>query len=214
MDNRRSLLILGTRMFALEVADLVAETPGLRLSGFVENWEREQCAQSIAGLPVIWVDDLPRHVNGHSAVCGLGTTKRQRFVEQVAAHVPFATVVHPTARVSQTSTLGEGTIVSVGAIIASHTKLGRHVIVNRGALIGHHAVIGDYVTIGPGANIAGATHIGAGAYIAMSATVIDRVKIGAHAVIGAGAVVTKDVPDRVQVVGVPARIVRENIDGR
>jgi acetyltransferase-like isoleucine patch superfamily enzyme len=70
------------------------------------------------------------------------------------------------------------------------------------------------VTISPGANVAGAVTIGEGAYIGMGAIVLDRVTIGAHAVVGAGAVVTKDVPDRVQVMGMPARVIRKNIDGR
>jgi acetyltransferase EpsM len=54
----------------------------------------------------------------------------------------------------------------------------------------------------------------AGCYVAMGAVIIDRVRIGANSVVGAGAVVTKDVPPNVQVVGAPARIVKEGVVGR
>lgn len=211
----RQLLILGTRSFAAEVADLVSEIPGFQLAGFVENMEPERCQEPLEGQPVIWVDDVADLANSHYAVCALGTTHRSRFVEQAAKHgIPFATLVHPTVRVSSKSSLGEGTIVSVGTIIAALTKVGRHVIVNRGALIGHHTTIGDYCTIGPGANIAASCRIGHATYVGMGAVVLDHLTIGAHSVVGAGAVVTKDVPDHVQVVGVPARIVKENIQGK
>ncbi|MDD5218774.1 MAG: sugar O-acetyltransferase, partial [Candidatus Omnitrophica bacterium] len=36
------------------------------------------------------------------------------------------------------------------------------------------------------------------------------VHIGSNTVIGMGAVVTKDIPDKVVVAGVPAKIIREN----
>lgn len=211
----KPLLVLGARIFAVEVADLVSEIPGFRVAGFVENMERERCRETLEGLPILWVDDIAALADSHWAVCSLGTTHRSRFIEQVAAYgIPFATLVHPSARISSRSFLGEGTLVSVGVVIASHTQLGRHVRVNRGALIGHHTVIGDYVTIGPGANIAGACRIGEATYIGIGAVVIDHITIGSHSVVGAGAVVTKDVPDNVQVVGVPARIVKENIQGK
>jgi serine acetyltransferase len=48
----------------------------------------------------------------------------------------------------------------------------------------------------------------------MGASVIDHINIGSHSVIGAGAVVIRDVPDHVLVVGVPARIVKEGIEGK
>src|SRR6266849_4442998 len=211
----RPLLILGTRTLAVEIADVAADIPGVQVAGFVENLNRQRCQEKLEDLPVLWVDDVASLAQSHSAVCGLATTHRSRFVEQIAAYgMPFATVIHPSARISSKSTVGEGSILSVGVIIAARTHLDRYVLVNRGALIGHHTDIGDYVTVQPGANIAGACSIGEATYIGMGAIVIDHITIGAHSVVGAGAVVTTDIPDHVLVVGMPARVVRENIPGK
>jgi len=214
-QNSRSLLVLGTKLLAEELIDLVSDIDGYQIAGFVENMDPDRCRETLEGLPIYWVDDIAGLADSHWAVCGISTTLRSRFVEQVEPYgVKFATLIHPSARVSSRSRLGDGTIVNPGVIIASNTQLGRHVFVNRGTLIGHHTRIGDYVTIQPGANIAGVCRIGEATYVGMGAVVIDHVTIGAHSVVGAGAVVTKDVPDNVLVVGVPARIVKENISGK
>ena len=47
-----------------------------------------------------------------------------------------------------------------------------------------------------------------GAWIGAGAILLDGVTVGKRAVVGAGAVVTRDVPARTLVVGVPARVVR------
>ena len=214
MSDREKLIILGTRVFAEEVADLVADGAEHELVAFGENWDRSRCS-SLLGLPVIWVDDLGPLAATHVAVCAIGTTHRSAFVRQVEAMAfRFATVRHPTARVSRTSTVGPGSILSAGVIVAAHTTIGAHVIVNRGSLIGHHTAIGDCVTISPGANIAGRITIGDGTYVGMGAIILDSLKIGRGSVIGAGSLVTKDVPDHVQVMGVPARITKEGVEGR
>ncbi len=215
MTEKRKLIILGTRAFAEEVADLVSDCDEYELAGFGENWERERCSRSLLGYPITWVDDLAPLAATHQAICAIGTTNRSLFVKQVEGMgFQFATMRHPTARVSRTATVGAGSILSVGVAIAAHASLGHHVIVNRGCLIGHHTTIGDYVTISPGANIAGACRIGGATYIAMGAIVLDHITIGAHSIVGAGALVTKDVPDNVQVVGAPARITKKNISGK
>jgi len=209
------VLVLGTHYFAAEVDDLIDDTADMTVVGFVENLDRKRCSLPINGKAVLWIDELA-HVDPNThLICSIGTTKRAAYIEEAARFgLPFGRLIHPTAHISRRSTLGEGSIASAGVIVATGTTIGRHVIMNRGVLIGHDTVIGDYVTISPGANVAGRCVVGSQTYIAQGAIVIDGIKIGRQSVIGAGAVVTRDVPDNVMVLGVPARIVRESADGR
>jgi acetyltransferase EpsM len=208
------LLILGARIFALEVADLVSEITRFQLAGFVENLDPDRCLQHLDGFPIYWVDELARFASTHSGVCAFGSTRRKAFIQQAAAQgFPFATLVHPAARLSPTSTAGPGTVIWPGAIVSAHTHIGEHVLINRGALIGHNVEVGDCVTVGAGANVAGCCRIGSGSYIAMGAVIVERLTIGAGAVVAAGSVVTRDVPDHVMVAGMPAVIVKREVDG-
>jgi len=212
---RRPLLLLGTSLFGPEVLDLVEDAGGYEVAAFVENLDRARAGTALAGRPVLWIDDALPLARTHLALCALGTTRRVAFIRQVeAAGFRFATVVHPAARVSRRSTLGEGTLASAGVVVGAGTRIGRHVILNRGCLVGHDTVVCDAVTLSPGANVAGAVTIGDGAYVAMGAVIVDRVTVGAGALVAAGAVVVRDVPPHTEVRGVPARVVREDVDGR
>jgi sugar O-acyltransferase (sialic acid O-acetyltransferase NeuD family) len=214
MSEERLLLIFGARSFAPEVADVVSETPGFRVAGFVENLEPERCGQPLEGMPVLWIGDVDRLAETHLALCGLGTTRRDGLIREAQAlGFSFATIVHPSARVPPSAAVGEGTFVSVGVIVASHTRIGSHVLLNRGALVGHHVEVGDFVSVQPGANIAGSCRVGEGAFVGMGSVVLDHVAIGEHAVVAAGAVVTKDVPAGTLVAGVPATVVRKGVRG-
>jgi sugar O-acyltransferase (sialic acid O-acetyltransferase NeuD family) len=211
---RKPLLILGARNFALEVADLVSEIDEYEVVGFVENYDVVRCNNPLEGLPVYWVDQVRQFAATHWAACAFGSTTRRGFIEQAnAAGLPFATLVHPMARLSRKSSAGSGTIIWPGAMISANTRIGEHVIVNRGALIGHNTEIGDGVTVAPGANIAGSCRIESGSYIGIGSVIVERLRVGAGSVVAAGAVVTRDVPDHVMVAGSPAVVVKEGVDG-
>lgn len=213
-EGDRALLVLGTTDFAATISGTSAEA-GFRVAGFVENMDRGRCAEPLLGLPVHWIDDIGDLVATHVAVCALGSTTRSGFIsraEELGLH--FATIVHPTAYVGPASTIGEGTYVGPHTAISGHTTIGRHVLVLQGALLGHHVEVGDFASILMGANVAGSSRIGSATYVGTGAVVIDHVDVGAHSVVGAGAVVVADVPDHVQVLGVPARVVKESIGGR
>jgi sugar O-acyltransferase (sialic acid O-acetyltransferase NeuD family) len=211
----QGLVILGSYVLAEEVFDLISDMPGYEVAAFIENFDRSRCGRELEGRPIIWIDDAAKYTQAHRAVCALSTTKRRAYCEQAAGMgFQFATIVHPTARISSRATLGEGTFISAMAAVATRTALGRCVFVNRGALIGHHTCIGDYCTIQPGANVAGLITMGEQSYVGMGAVVLERKKIGAGSVIAAGSVVVDDVPDHVQVMGVPARISKTGIEGK
>lgn len=209
-DGAQPVVILGTSTFAAEVADIVSQAGGFAVAAFAENQDRARCAQTMDGLPIVWVEDLGGLADTHRGVSAEGVTPlRRRFVLAAQrAGLEMATVRHPAAVVSPSAQVGAGSVLGPGCVIAARARIGEHTLVNRGALIGHHARLGDYVTVSPGANLAGGVTVGEGAYIAMNAAVLDGRAVGAHAMVGAGAVVTKDVPERVQVLGVPARVVK------
>lgn len=124
--------------------------------------------------------------------------------------ITIAPLIHPTAQLGSNVTLGEGVIINAGVIIAPNTTLDDFCAVNRMAMIGHDAYVGKYTRIGPTVSMAGGTHIGDYCSIGMASTILDYCTVGEWSVVGAGAVVTKNVPERVVALGVPAKVVKEN----
>jgi len=119
-------------------------------------------------------------------------------------------VIHPSASVSSTASLGEGACVMAGVVIQASSKIGRGVIVNSSASVDHDCVLEEACHIAPGARLGGHVSVGRRTLIGMGAIVTPGIRIGADAVVGAGSVVLEDVPDGARVWGVPARLQKES----
>lgn len=122
----------------------------------------------------------------------------------------FVTAIHLKAIISNSVTIGVGSVVMAGAIINPDTKIGKHCIINTGAVVEHDCIISDFTHISPNASLAGGVVVGEGSQIGIGATVIQGVKIGKWVTVGAGSVVIRDVPDYSVVVGNPGRIIKLN----
>lgn len=131
-----------------------------------------------------------------------------------------AAFVADNATVMGLVAIAEGVSIWYGAIVRGDLEgieLGKFSNVQDGAVLhgdpGKVTVIEDYVTIGHKAVIHSA-HIERGSLIGIGAIVLDGVRVGAGSIIGAGCVVTKDVPPRSLMVGVPAKRIKDIDDAK
>ncbi|PVY43017.1 acetyltransferase [Pontibacter virosus] len=171
-------------------------------------FDKNPAIKEVGGIPVLGpeVEQDPEK----SVIISIGDNAiRRRVAEQLK--LSFGKAIHPTAIISPSVTIAEGTVVMHGAIVQADATIGKHVIVNTGASIDHDCKIGDYAHISPGAVLSGNVQVGEGTHIGAGAVVIPNLKIGKWCKIGAGAVVIRDIPDGVTAVGNPARIIKEHL---
>lgn len=143
-------------------------------------------------------------------IVSIGVNKvRKMIVERLKANnsdIEFATAIHPSAVISSSAKIGEGSVVMAGAVVNADAVIGKHCIVNTGATIDHDCVVEDYCHVAPGAHICGGTQIGEGTWIGVGTSIIQCLNIGKNCMIGAGSVVVRDIPDDVTAFGNPCRV--------
>lgn len=184
---------------------------GVAVKAFVDDNPR---VTTYKGIPVV------KSSKGLSPfIVSIGSNVvRKRIAESLSAD--FCRVFHPSAVISPSAVIGEGTVVMQGAVIQAEARVGKHCIVNTAATIDHECCLGDYVHLSPRVTLCGNVQVDEGIRIGAGATVIQGVKIGRWCVIGAGSVVTKDIPDGVVAVGTICKPIKpinsemlKNIDG-
>jgi acetyltransferase EpsM len=115
------------------------------------------------------------------------------------------TLVHPSAVISPSAQLDDGTVVMARAVINASAQVGKNCIVNTAAVVEHDCRVGDHVHLSPGVLLGGDVTVHSFAHVGIGAIALPGVEIGEGAIVGAGAVVLDSVPAGATYVGVPAR---------
>jgi UDP-2-acetamido-3-amino-2,3-dideoxy-glucuronate N-acetyltransferase len=139
------------------------------------------------------------------------------------ARIGERAIIGDQAHVREGATVGPETVIGRASAIGNAARLGARVRVQTNVWLTSYSVVEDDVFIGPGVvttnddamarggpgyelegpTLRRACRVGGGVVLAPG------VEIGEEAFVAAGAVVTKNVPARTLVMGVPARVVRE-----
>jgi serine O-acetyltransferase len=110
--------------------------------------------------------------------------------------------------------------ITTGIDLPKYTKVSKGLYVGHfgGIIISPYAEIGEFchlshdvtISIGGRGEKSGVPKIGNRVFIEPGAKIFGPIKIGDDVAIGANSVVTKDVPDRAVLIGIPAQIVNFN----
>jgi sugar O-acyltransferase (sialic acid O-acetyltransferase NeuD family) len=194
------MILYGASGHAKVIADILSAN-GITIS---ELFDDNDTVKSLQGISVV-----KPHKTDEQLIISIGNNAIRKKIAESNKY-RFGVAIHPSAIVSPSATIGEGTVVMQGAIIQADAVIGKHCIINTGATIDHECKIGDYVHISPNTSLCGNVIIGEGTWIGAGSTIIQGVEIGDWTTIGAGSTVIKNVESSVTAVGCPIRIIKYN----
>lgn len=211
----KNLIIIGASGFGREVAWLVErineKEPTWNLLGFIDDNPKIQ-GEIINGYPVIGNCESLKNIQDAYVVCAVGASEvRKTIIDNICklnSKINFATLIDPSAEMSNSVKIGEGTIICAHTIITVNVEIGSHIIINLDCTVGHDAILHDFVTLYPSANVSGTAEIGECSELGTGMQIIQGKRVGAHSIVGAGAVVIKDIPEKCTAVGSPAKPIK------
>jgi acetyltransferase-like isoleucine patch superfamily enzyme len=154
---------------------------------------------------------------------GAGATICAGAVVLAGAVVGDRAVIGDQAHVRERALIGAETVVGRGSAIDNDVRLGARVRIQTGCYLTAFTLVEDDVFVAPGVTTTndntmgrhGPDHELRGATLRRAcrvggaAVLLPGIDVGEEAFVAAGSLVTRDVPARVTVMGVPARVIRD-----
>lgn len=197
------LLVVGAGGHAKVVID-TARTAGISIAGVVGM--PDDAAEVLDTVVSADADGID--FDGFIVAVGDNRIRATLFAEYRERGFVPASVIHPSAVISDSVRIGAGSFIAAGVTVSVDAVIGENAILNTGCTVDHDCVVGDHALVGPTASMCGESRIGVGVTLGAGASVIPVKHVGDWTIVGAGAAVVRDMPGHIVCGGVPARQVR------
>ena len=195
----KKIVILGASGHAHVIADIV-KAEGNQVVAFLDdNLNQSDCAGRIS--------DYSKYPDCEFVI-GIGDTRNREIISSL--NLKWHTAIHPSAVISDSAFIGEGTVVMPNAVINARSIIGRHCIINTGAIVEHDNNIGDFSHISVGAKLGGTGVVGKMCWIGIGSIIKNNLNICDNTLIGAGAVVIRNIESKGSYIGIPAKMLKKD----
>lgn len=182
------IILVGYGGHAKSVADCIERGKEFHIVGYTDS-ERKNSPYPYLGTDEILEGYFHQGVL-NAAIClgylGRGNQREKLYQQLKQMGFRFPVIVDPTAIISQSATIGEGTFVGKGVIINAEASVGKLCIINSAAVIEHECAVEDFSHISVGTVLCGQVMVGKAAFVGANATVIQGQKILPQQIVGAG----------------------------
>lgn len=207
------LLVIGAGNVGAFVGYNILEFGDYEVIGFLDD-DPAKLGTLLCGIKVIGpIDQLDSfRDSGVKIVIAISSPQvRTRIAEKVGmAQFDVPNLVSRNVWLSKGVKLGRGIILYPGVSINYETIINDFVIINMNCAIGHNCILESFVSLAPGVNLGGFTHLEEGSSLGIGVATRQKVRVGKGAVIGGQAMVVRDVAAGKTVMGVPAKLKRED----
>jgi len=183
-----------------------AGTERWNIKGFLDD-DFNALDGKLCDVPVLARIDA-YEVNGEDEfVCCIGNSEiRENVTNQLKSRgAVFVSVIHPTAVIADSATIGESVIIYPFALISDNAVIGDGCIVNMYSSIAHDSTLGKFCTISAHCDVTGMCDLGDYVFMGTTSNMVPGSKIGNSAYICAGSTVMSRLRDGTKVMGCPAR---------
>lgn len=174
-----------------------------KIVGFLSDDPARAVSLPIFGDPAAFV---PQPGDAFLLAIGIPSTRRIVAETMLRRGAWFLTLVHPTAIVSPTASVGLGSILCPYAIVTDAARLGRFTLMNYHSSLAHDTSAGDYAVLSPYATLGGESSIAEDVFLGLHASVGPGKRVGARSKVSAHSACLCDAPQDVIVFGVPGRV--------
>ena len=204
------IYIVGAGGFGREllwwIKDINKVNPTWDIVGFLDDnpnaLDNYECDYKVVGSIKGWE---PKENEEFALALGSPALKRKIVEIMKDKGARFATIIHPTAMLSEFAHYGEGFIMFPNSKLSANSTVGDFVTL-LSSPIGHDTIIGDYSVISGNCNIVRNVVIGKDVFLAAGVCIAQDVHVGDGAYLGLGSVILNDVPPGATMFGNPARI--------
>lgn len=196
----KQLIIIGSGGHAAELRDYINHhnaarpTDRIEVKGFLDD---DATSYDHYGFSEPYLGKIEDHTidTGVFYLMGIANLDYRASIIEDFIHkgAKFTGLIHPTAIISPSCEIGEGTVVSHNASVGAKVRIGKFNMLNSRCTIGHDTQMGNYNFISPQVAVSGNTKIGNGNLIGTNACTIPGISIGNNNKIAAGMVVYKPV---------------------
>ena len=210
MPTARRIILVGAGGFGREVLHWAREAwpdRASRIVGFLSAdchaLDRHDCGLGIIADPNAY---QPQADDAFLLSIGIPEVRRRVAESLQSRGGVFLTLIHPTAIVAPTASIGSGSIICPHAIVSDAARVGTFGLLNYHSSLGHDASAGDYAVLSPYAALGGCAHIGDDVFMGMHASVGPGKRIGARSKVSANSCALVDAPADSIIYGVPGRM--------